>query len=249
MRAIMDDRFNRILADGRFAGEHHGIGAVVNGVGHVGDFGARGPRVLDHRLQHLRCGDDRLGVLGGAADDVLLNGGNHLRRHFNAEVAAGHHDAVGDLQNRVEMLDGLGLFELGDDPGFKAESGNAIAHQANVFGGADKGDGDGVDAVLEREFKILRVFVGERGTRTGMPGRLMPLFSPSMPPLTMSQETSSPTTSWTRSSIRPSESRMREPCSTFSARVLKVVPTSDAVPGTSRGVMVRRPPALSSTGW
>ena len=41
---------------------------------------------------------------------------------------------------------------------------------------------------------------------------------------------------------------MREPCSTFSASVLNVVPTSDAVPGTSRGVMVRRPPAFSMHG-
>ena len=92
-------------------------------------------------------------------------------------------------------------------------------------------------------------FSVREGTRTGMPGRLMPLFSPSMPPLTISQTTSSPRTSWTRSSMRPSESRMREPCSTFSARVLKVVPTMRAVPWTSRGVMVRRPPALSSTAW
>ena len=54
------DRFNRVLAHGRFAGEHDGVGAVVNGVGHVGDLGARGARVLDHRLEHLRGGDDRL---------------------------------------------------------------------------------------------------------------------------------------------------------------------------------------------
>ena len=35
-------------------------------------------------------------------------------------------------------------------------------------------------------------FSVSEGTRTGMPGRLMPLFSPSMPPLMMSQITSSP---------------------------------------------------------
>ena len=87
-------------------------------------------------------------------------------------------------------------------------------------------------------------FSVSEGMRTGMPGRLMPLCSPSMPPLTISQITSPSSTSWTRSSIRPSESRMREPCSTFSARVLKVVPTSDAVPGTSRGVMVSSSPAF-----
>ena len=33
-------------------------------------------------------------------------------------------------------------------------------------------------------------FSVSEGTRTGMPGRLMPLFSPSMPPLTISQITS-----------------------------------------------------------
>ena len=54
------DGLNRILAHGRLAGEHDGVGAVVDGVGHVGDFGARGARVFDHRLQHLRRRDDRL---------------------------------------------------------------------------------------------------------------------------------------------------------------------------------------------
>ena len=54
------DGFDGILADGRFAGEHDGVGAVVDGVGHVGDFGAGGARILDHRLEHLGGGDDRL---------------------------------------------------------------------------------------------------------------------------------------------------------------------------------------------
>ena len=87
------------------------------------------------------------------------------------------------------------------------------------------------------------------GTRTGMPGRLMPLFSPSMPPSMISHTTSLSFTSCTRSSIKPSESRMREPCSTFSASVLKVVPTNCAVPATSRGVMVSLEPAFNITGW
>ena len=61
------------------------------------------------------------------------------------------------------MLDGLRLFKLGDDPGFAAVGGDAIAHQADVFSGADEGDGDGVDAVLEREFEVLGVLFSERG--------------------------------------------------------------------------------------
>ena len=41
-------------------------------------------------------------------------------------------------KNRVEMLNGLRLFQLGDDPGIGAVRGHAIAHQAHVFGGAHK---------------------------------------------------------------------------------------------------------------
>jgi hypothetical protein len=70
------------------------------------------------------------------------------------------------------MLDGLGLFQLGDDPGFAAVGGDAVAHQADVFGGADKGDGDGVHAVLERELQIFGVFVGERGNAHRNAGKI-----------------------------------------------------------------------------
>ncbi len=86
------------------------------------------------------------------------------------------------------------------------------------------------------------------GTRTGIPGRLMPLCSPSMPPLITSQSTSSPGMSITRSSIRPSESRIRAPGSRFSASVGKVVAITLAVPRMSRGVMVSRCPAFNCTG-
>ena len=103
MRAIIDDRLDRVLAHGRLAGEHHGVGAVVNRIGHVGDLGARGARILDHRLQHLRGRDHRLAELGGAADDVLLNRRNLLRRHLHAQVAARHHDGVGNGENGVQI--------------------------------------------------------------------------------------------------------------------------------------------------
>ena len=53
-------------------------------------------------------------------------------------------------------------FQLGDDPGVEAERGHAVAHQAHVFGRAYKGDGDGVNAVLERELEIFCIFFRER---------------------------------------------------------------------------------------
>ena len=73
---------------------------------------------------------------------------------------------------RVEMLDGLRLFQLGDDPGIGAVSGHAIAHQAHIFGGADKGHGDGVDAVIERELEIFGVFFSERGSAHQHAGKI-----------------------------------------------------------------------------
>ena len=86
------------------------------------------------------------------------------------------------------------------------------------------------------------------GTLSTMPGRLMPLCSPSMPPLITSHSTSLPWMACTRSSINPSESRMRSPIFTSCARVWKVVEIVVAVPGMSRGVMVTREPAFSTTG-
>jgi hypothetical protein len=118
--------FAGILAAGGFGGEHDGVGAVENGVGDVAGFGARGARVFDHRLEHLRGGDDGLAPGGGAADDVLLNDGNFFRRHLDAEIAAGDHDSVGGFENFFEMIDGLRLFEFRDDGDIAAVRGNDL---------------------------------------------------------------------------------------------------------------------------
>ena len=75
----------------------------------------------------------------------------------------------------------------------------------------------------------------------------MPFFSPSSPPFTISQITSAPSMRSTRSSISPSDSRIREPGSRFSASVVKTVPTRSAVPSIFSGVIVMRCPATSCT--
>ena len=72
------------------------------------------------------------------------------------------------------MLDGLGLFQLGDDPGFAAEADDAIAHQTDVFGGADKRNRNRINAVLQSELKIDLVFRGQGRNTDFVPGRLIP---------------------------------------------------------------------------
>ncbi len=69
-------RLHGVLAGSGLAGEHDGGGAVVDGVGHVGDLGPGGPGVGDHAVQHLGGGDHVLSVPQGIGNDVLLNDGN-----------------------------------------------------------------------------------------------------------------------------------------------------------------------------
>ena len=166
------DGFDGILAGCGLTGEHDGVGAVVDGVGDVGGLGAGGARVLDHRLEHLRGGDDGFAVLGRAANDVLLKRGNFFGGNFDAEIAAGDHDGIGDFEDRVEVLDGLGLFELGDDPCVGVECSEAVLYVADVVGGADEGDGDGVDALADSEDEVFFVFFGERRNVDGDTGQV-----------------------------------------------------------------------------
>ena len=71
-------------------------------------------------------------------------------------------------QDRFEVLDGLGFFELGDDPGLAAVGATRLRTMVDVFGGADEGDGYRVDAGAQGEFQIDVVFfrrARERGRR------------------------------------------------------------------------------------
>ena len=115
IRAMVRTAANGVLADAGLAGEHERVGAVEHGVGGVGGLGAGRPAVLDHRLEHLGRDDDRLGAAAGDLAGALLHQRHLLERHLDAEVAAGHHDAVEGADDLVEVLDGLRLLDLGDD--------------------------------------------------------------------------------------------------------------------------------------
>jgi hypothetical protein len=103
---------------------------------------------------------------------VLLQGGNFFGGDFDAEVSAGDHDGVGDLEDAVEVFDGLGLFELGDDPGVGFEGGETVFDVADVGGGADEGDGYGVDALADGEDEVFLVLFGERRDVDGDAGEV-----------------------------------------------------------------------------
>ena len=108
-------RLNRIFAGGGFAGKHDGAGAVVNGVGHVGNFRPGGADVVDHGFQHFRGGNHALAQHAGLGDHVLLNGGQFFVGDFYPQIAPGHHYAVAMGADFLQMIHTGAVFDFGDE--------------------------------------------------------------------------------------------------------------------------------------
>ena len=83
---------------------------------------ARVGGVTDHRLHHLRRGDDHAIPLSGGRDQVFLNT-NELRvAHFHPQIAAGNHDAVARVDDAIEqggVCHNFSPFDLRDDGGLQ----------------------------------------------------------------------------------------------------------------------------------
>ncbi len=98
-----------------FAREHDGVGTVEDGVGDVADFGAGGAALLDHGFEHFGGDDDGSRALDGFVDHHLLQDGDACRADLDAEVSASDHDDVEGVENAVDVGDGFGALDLGDD--------------------------------------------------------------------------------------------------------------------------------------
>ena len=126
-----------------------------------------GTGLVDHRFQHLRCDDDRLAGAAAGPRHALLRARHPFDRQFDAKIAARHHDGVGDVENVVEMVERLRLFDLGHHRG--AAAGDLLGF-GDVFGALDERQRDPVDAGIERGFEIgavLRHQSGKRERRVG----------------------------------------------------------------------------------
>ncbi len=86
-----------------------------------------------------------------ARDNLLLHHGHDFRAHLHAEIAARDHHAIGNFENRVQIRDGLRLFELGDDWSVLARASDGALRGLHILRPAHKTYGDIVDAVLQRE--------------------------------------------------------------------------------------------------
>ena len=77
------DGFNRVVADGGLARQHHGVGAGHHRMRHIGDFGSSGPGALGHQLEHLgrRDGDSAGSVR--LLEDLVLDERDSLEWQLN----------------------------------------------------------------------------------------------------------------------------------------------------------------------
>ncbi len=95
-------------------------------------------------------------------DDPLLHARHVLGRHFDAEIAARHHQPVGKFDDLAEPIDRRRLFELDHDPG---PAGDELASLGDVVGPLHEREGDPIRALFEREGEIGAVLFGHRRQR------------------------------------------------------------------------------------
>ena len=155
----------RMLADRRLAGEHAGVGAVEDRVGHVGRLSPRGSPGVLHAIEHLRGDDHRLLIPLAGADDLLLHHRHAGDVDLYAQVAAGHHHRIGRLHDRIEVIDRLPLLYLGDDAGLRAAGSQQFPEQLHLHGASHERQAHEVGAGGCGPFGMLPVGGAHRGHR------------------------------------------------------------------------------------
>ncbi|MNQ92975.1 hypothetical protein D3C85_1084190 [compost metagenome] len=156
------DRLHRIVARGRLRRQHQGVRALIDGVRHVRGLGPRRGRRAGHRLQHLGRHDGRHAALAGGAQDLLLGDRHFFGVHLDPQVAARDHDAVAVVEDALQVVQGLGLLDLGQTGGLTVHDALQLGH---VLGLLHEAEGHPVDAETQGKRQVLAVLGGQGGHR------------------------------------------------------------------------------------
>ncbi len=71
-----------------------------------------------HTIEHLRRTDNRLLITMAHGDDLFLYHRHAGNVDLDTQITAGHHYSIGRIDDCFEMIQSLGLFDLGDNLGF-----------------------------------------------------------------------------------------------------------------------------------
>ena len=130
---------------------------------------------MHHALEHLGRRDHRLARQVALADDMLLDQGHLLRVDFDAEVAARHHDAVGNLENLVKGRHGLRLLDLGNHPDRRLALAEQLLELHDVRRRAHERERQVVEFLGDAEIEIEQILLGERRRRNRHARQVHPL--------------------------------------------------------------------------
>ena len=146
--------------------EHHGVGAVECGVGHIAGFGPSGEFAVGHAVEHLSGSDHRHAMGVGHADDLFLQDRHGRQIDFDPEVASSHHHRIGDVDDGFEIGDGFTLFDFRDDVWLVVTgvTRDEISEPPDVVAVADEAESDEVDFSIESPGQVLTILV--RHTRS-----------------------------------------------------------------------------------
>ncbi len=106
----------------------------------------------------MRGDHDGLTGFAGLARDLLLQAGDALNGHFDAEITAGNHEAVTGRDDGVEVVDGRRLLDLDDDGGAVADDASGFEH---VFMALHERERNPIGADGERAIEIGVIFFGQ----------------------------------------------------------------------------------------
>lgn len=204
------DRFDRIVAVGRLAAEHNCVDSLVNRVGHVADLGPGGARIADHRVEHLCGDDDRDFAFDAFVDQKALCAGNPFGRDFHPQVTAGHHDAVGFVQDFVDVVHAFLVLDLRNDLDRTVAFLDDLFYRKHILFFADERMGDKVDIHVDGPVDEFEVTLGHRRQVDGDIGYEFTLLRGLMTPLFLTRQISSSSFfSVTSISVRHRRSRWR----------------------------------------
>ena len=110
------DGLGGIGAGGGLGRKHHRVGAFEHGGGDIGHLGAGRNRRSGHAFEHLRRHDNGFAAISCRAQKLLLDARDLLQRKFDAEVAARHHNAVGNVEDVVHRGNRGAPFDLRHQP-------------------------------------------------------------------------------------------------------------------------------------
>lgn len=157
------DSLARVIALGRLSRQHDTVGAVEDSIGDVGHLRTSRPGIVRHGLEHLRGADDRLALDVALGDHHLLGDEDLGSGDLDPQITTGDHDAVGLVEDLVEVVDALLVLDLGNDLDLLALLAQDLTDMADIAAAADEGGEDHIDLVLHAKLQIADILLRQGG--------------------------------------------------------------------------------------